>query len=145
MEGIVEPVAAPLERRLRRAVFELAGSERRRRYPPVLHVGEPGGHQASLEIDGATAGADLALRVDVLAALVRRARLRTATPVVWLSRPGSLRAEQDVDVDWLAATRTAGAELAVHLPFVVINRRAWRDPRTGVGRVWQRPRPHRTD
>jgi hypothetical protein len=138
-EGIVEPVARGLHLRLRRAVLDHARTERRRVFPAVLHVGAPGVRVADfvVEPDEAT---DHALRTDIVAALLRRARQRGGTPLVWLSRPGAPSEVRDVDLEWLAAARSAGAELGRHLPFVVINRRAWRDPRTGVGRVWQRVR-----
>ena len=138
-EGIVEPVARGLYLRLRRAVLDHARSERRRVFPPVLHVGSPGGTVADFVIESGDA-TDHALRSDVVAALLRRARQAGPTPLVWLSRPGAPSDVRDVDLEWLAAARSAGAELGRHLPYVVINRRAWRDPRTGVGRVWQRVR-----
>ena len=138
-EGIVEPVARGLYVRLRRAVLDHARTERRRVFPPVLHVGSPGHRVAAfaIEPDDPT---DQALRTDIVSAMLRLAGQRGSTPLVWLSRPGAPSEVRDVDLEWLAATRAAGAELGRHLPFVVINRRAWRDPRTGVGRVWQRVR-----
>lgn len=138
-EGIVEPVARGLHLRLRRAVLDHALTERRRVFPPVLHVGSPGGTVADfiVEPDERT---DHALRTDVVAAMLRRCGPEASTPLVWLSRPGAPSEVRDVDLEWLAASRSAGAELGRHLPYVVINRRAWRDPRTGVGRVWQRVR-----
>jgi hypothetical protein len=138
-EGIVEPVARGLYLRLRRAVLDHALTERRRVFPPVLHVGSPGATVADFVIETADP-TDHALRTDIVAALLRRARQASATPLVWLSRPGAPSDVRDVDLEWLAAARSAGAELGRHLPYVVINRRAWRDPRTGVGRVWQRVR-----
>jgi hypothetical protein len=138
-EGIVEPVARGLYLRLRRAVLDHAGTERRRVFPPVLHVGSPGTTVADFVIE-ADDPTDHALRTDIVAAMLRRARQAGATPLVWLSRPGAPSDVRDVDLEWLAAARSAGAELGRHLPYVVINRRAWRDPRTGVGRVWQRVR-----
>jgi predicted dienelactone hydrolase len=139
-EGIVEPVARGLYVRLRRAVLDHARTERRRRvFPPVLHVGSPGLTVAEFAIEPADP-TDQALRTDIVSAMLRLAARRGDTPLVWLSRPGAPSEVRDVDLEWLAATRAAGAELGRHLPFVVINRRAWRDPRTGVGRVWQRLR-----
>ena len=41
--AVVEPVPEPLQLLLRRAVLELAAGERRRRFPPALHIGVPGG------------------------------------------------------------------------------------------------------
>ncbi len=139
-EGIVEPVARQLYVRLRRAVLDHARTERRRQaFPPVLHVGSPGQVVADFAIMPADS-TDQALRVDIVSAMLRQAARRGDTPLVWLSRPGAPSEVRDVDLEWLAATRAAGAELGRHLPYVVINRRAWRDPRTGVGRVWQRVR-----
>ncbi len=139
-EGIVEPVARGLYVRLRRAVLDHARSEQRRQaFPPVLHVGSPGLVVADFTIEP-TETTDQALRADIVSAMLRRASRRGDTPLVWLSRPGAPSEVRDVDLEWLAATRAAGAERGRHLPYVVINRRAWRDPRTGVGRVWQRVR-----
>jgi hypothetical protein len=138
-EGIVEPVARGLHVRLRRAVLDHARTERRRVFPPVLHVGSPGLTVADFAIE-TEEPTDQALRTDIVAAMLRLAGRSGGTPLVWLSRPGAPSEVRDVDLEWLAATRAAGAELGRHLPFVVINRRAWRDPRTGVGRVWQRVR-----
>lgn len=138
-EGIVEPVARGLQVRLRRAVLDHAQTERRRVFPAVLHVGSPGALVTDFVIEPAEP-TDHALRTDVVHALVRHSRRGGDTPLVWLSRPGAPSEVRDVDLEWLAATRSASAELGRHLPYVVINRRAWRDPRTGVGRVWQRLR-----
>ncbi len=138
-EGIVEPVARGLYVRLRRAVLDHARTERRRVFPPVLHVGSPGLTVADFAIEP-DEHTDHALRTDIVSAMVRLAAPRGDTPLVWLSRPGAPSEVRDVDLEWLAAARAAGAELGRHLPYVVINRRAWRDPRTGVGRVWQRLR-----
>ena len=140
-DGIVEPVSHALHVRLRRAVLEHARSERRRTFPPVLHVGVPG-ERSSAFTAGPDDVLDQALRIDVVSALVRRSHQRGTTPLVWLARPGDLVETGDADLAWLAATRTAAGELGRHLPFVVVNRRAWRDPRTGVGRTWQRIRDH---
>ena len=134
--GIVEPVPRALQRLLRLAVLELVDSERRRQFPPMLHVGTPGGPAATFEPEGPL---DQALRVDVVEALVRRAGRGPGPSLVWLSRPGPLDI-QDLDLQWLAAAGTAARELGVGLRMVVVDRRSWRDPRTGVGREWQRLR-----
>ena len=135
-EAVVEPVPEPLRRLLRRAVLDLSGEERRRRFPPTLHVGLPGGTHQSFE-----AGEDLldhALRVDVVEAMLRSLGRTLGPPLVWLTRPGPLLPE-DADLGWLAATRTASAELGITTRFVVVCRRAWVDPVSGVGRSWPRP------
>ena len=137
--GIVEPVPDALHLLLRRAVLDLVEGERRRQFPPVLHLGRPGGPAATFEPDRGEA-ADQALRVDVVEALVRRVGRGLDPPLVWLTRPGALDI-QDLDLHWLAAAAAASAELGVGLRMVVVNRRSWRDPRTGVGREWRRLRP----
>jgi hypothetical protein len=47
---------------------------------------------------------------------------------------------QDVDAAWLSSARTAAAEAGVRLTMVVVTRRGWFDPRSGVTRVWKRVR-----
>ena len=135
--GIVEPVPDSLHLLLRRAVLDLAEGERRRQFPPAVHAGTPGGSEAAFEPDDGAA--DHALRVDVVEALVRRVDRGPEPPLVWLTRPGLLDI-QDQDLHWLAAAAAAAGELGVGLRMVVVNRRSWRDPRTGVGREWQRLR-----
>lgn len=125
---------------LRRAVLDLCERERRRLFPPAVHVGVPGGTTATFG-PADDAGLDATLRVDVVEALVRR--VRRPPPLVWLTRPGPLEV-QDVDLRWFAATRTAAAELAVPLRMVVVDKRGWRDPATGVGREWVRLRRSRS-
>jgi hypothetical protein len=133
--GIVEPVPDPLQRLLRRAVLDLARSERRRRFPPVLQVGVPGG--SLVRFAPGDESLDHALRVDVVEAMVRRSERTPGPSLAWLTRPGPLDPE-DADLVWLAATRTAAAELDIALRLVIVSRRAWKDPVSGVGREWPR-------
>lgn len=134
MEGITEPLPRPLHQALRRAALDLAVSEHRRSFPALLHVGRPGGVGSVFALAPGDV-VDHALRADVVAALLRR----TPGPLVWLTRPGPLEL-QDVDAAWLAACRTATAEAGLPLTMVVVTRQGWRDPRSGVGRVWKRLR-----
>ena len=71
--------------------------------------------------------------------MLRRTTTSRRAPLVWLTRPGELDL-QDVDAAWLAAARTAYAEAAAPLTMVVVTRRGWRDPRSGVRREWKRLR-----
>lgn len=135
-EGLYEPLARDLERMLRRAVWEHATAERRRRHLPVLRVGVPGGRQL-LYPDRPDEPTDPALRADIVAAMRHRTGL--ARPLVWLTRPGDLDL-QDIDMRWLGAARRAYAEAELPLVFVVANRHGWRDPRSGLTRTWQRLR-----
>lgn len=135
-EGLRQPLTRDLERLLRRAVWEHATSERRRHHLPVIRVGLPGGRQL-LYPDRPEEPTDQALRADIIAAMRHGSGL--ARPLVWLTRSGDLDL-QDVDVRWLGAARQAYAEAALPLVFVVANRHGWRDPRSGLGRSWQRLR-----
>ncbi|HYF74034.1 MAG TPA: hypothetical protein VD864_14485 [Nocardioides sp.] len=139
MEGIREPVDRAAALVLRRAVLDHVRTERRRWFPALLHVGMPGG---PAEVFAADPGEPLdhALRADVVAALLHRARRRGgAVPMLWLTRPGPLEL-QDVDAAWLSAARTATAEAGTVLTLVVVTRRGWRDPRSGVRQEWKRLR-----
>ena len=139
VEGIREPVPRTLAAVLRRAALDHARAEHRRGYPPLLHVGFPGGTE---EVFALTPGdpTDHAIRVDVVAALLQRARrVAGAVPLVWLTRAGPLDL-QDVDAAWLAAARTACAESGVALTMVVVTRHGWVDPRSAVRREWKRLR-----
>jgi hypothetical protein len=138
VEGIREPVDPAAARVLRRAVLDHARLERRRRFPVLLHVGVPGGSEEVFAIEP-DEPVDHALRADVVATLLRRGRRRGTVPMLWLTRPGPLDL-QDVDVAWLAAARTASAEAGVGLTLVVVTRRGWTDPRSGVRREWKRLR-----
>jgi hypothetical protein len=76
VEGIGEPLTRSLHRTLRHAVLEHAVSERRRVFAPLLHVGTPGGSQA-LFAPGPLTATDHALRIDIVAALLRRTSAST--------------------------------------------------------------------
>jgi hypothetical protein len=137
VEGIQEPVGAVLAATLRRAVLDHVRTERRPRFAPLLHAGMPG---AAEEVFAAPAeGLDHALRTDVVAALLGRMRRPGAEPLLWLTRPGPLDL-QDVDAAWLSAARSAGAEAGTDVTLVVVTRRGWADPRSGVRREWKRLR-----
>ena len=138
MEGICEPVDRATALALRRAVLDHTRSERRHRFPALLHVGVPGAAEevVSAEPDDAV---DHALRADILAALLQRARRGGTVPLMWITRPGPLDL-QDVDAAWLSAARTATAEAGVELTLVVVTRRGWLDPRSAVRREWKRLR-----
>ncbi len=139
VEGIREPVPRALAAVLRRAALDHARAEHRRGYPPLLHVGFPGGAEEVFTLAPGDP-TDHAIRADVLAAMLRRFRRAAGTvPLVWLTRAGPLDL-QDVDAAWLAAARTATAEAGVELTMVVVTRHGWTDPRSGVRRQWKRLR-----
>ncbi|MBI2244577.1 MAG: hypothetical protein HYU55_11770 [Nocardioides sp.] len=138
MAGIREPVDRTTAVLLRRAVLDHVRVEHRRCFPALLHAGRPGAAEEVFAIDP-DAPLDQALRADVVAALLHRGRSRGAVPLLWLTRPGELGLE-DVDADWASAAHAAGGEAGIDLTLVVVTRRGWVDPRSGVRREWQRLR-----
>jgi len=134
--GLREPVDRPVQQLLRRAVIDHARIERRKNFPPVLHVGVPGIRSRRFEID---APLDHAMRTDIVEAMLRPALDKRVVPLLWLTRRGD-REPHDVDGAWSAAVHAAGGELGLALGLVIVTRRSWHDPRTGVHRTWKRIR-----
>jgi hypothetical protein len=128
-----EPLARADLRVLRTAVLQLARSDHRRHVPPTLHVGVPGGTTTTVEDDAAW---DHGLRTEIVGAALRA---RADPPWVWVTRSGPM-SWQDVDAAWLGPTVTAAAEREIDVAYVVVTRHGWTDPRSGVGRRWQRIR-----
>lgn len=138
--GITEPVPRPLQRLLRQAVLDHATSERRRIHPPVLHVGVPGRPARRFVVEAAADDLDHALRTDIVEAMLRPSLERDVVPLLWLTRRELEEADAEEDRHWLSAIGTAGGELGLLLDLVVVTRRSWHDPRSGVGRAWKRLR-----
>ncbi|GAB7003829.1 hypothetical protein JCM18899A_13010 [Nocardioides sp. AN3] len=136
--GLSEPLAQPLRRALRHAVRDHALGERPRSRLPILHVGAPDGRRLAHPVH-ADEAMDHSLRADVVAALVHRLE-PSGLPLVWLTRPGDLLVDQDVDIEWLAGARQAFAEAGRPLIYVVVSGHGWRDPRSGLERRWARVR-----
>lgn len=138
MPALPDASTRPTHAALRRAVLDLRVSERRKQFPPVLHVGIPGGLVLHLahHCEGPV---EHGLRADLVAACLRRARTATPEPLVWLTRTGGFVLE-DPDAAWLSAARSAYAEAGVPLTMVVVTRRGWWDPRSGDRREWKRLR-----
>jgi len=138
-EGLHDPLPAPLERLLRQAAYDHAVNDARRLFTPQLHIGVPGRPHFVLPADIA---ADRTVRTDAIAAMLERSRADGVTrPLCWLVRPGGLDSWLTaLESDWLAAARTAYAEADERLVFVLVSRRGWRDPRSGLGRTWERLR-----
>lgn len=141
--------ASPLEADLRLAVYRLRRTERRRLFPPAVHVG-PLDRPVSLDLDapvrGRPDGYDDGLRTDVA-----RRLLELAEPDgcgAWLTRVG--RPEpHDLDAAWMGPLSRAFLEAGVEPAFlVVVTKQGWYEPRGGRGRTWQRLRlrgPHPVD
>ena len=120
---------------LRAAVLDLAETEPRRRFPAVLHAGVPGHSVRHVDAEPSDAG----LRADVALAVMRRAGSAPASSYVWLTRPGELSVHDD-DLRWLGPVAWAAASLGQHTSLVVVTRRGWFDPVSGVRREWRRLR-----
>ncbi len=123
---------------LRLAVARFRASEPRRTFPPVVHVGRPGGGHVEF-VDLTEHRLDHALRTEVTAALLSRAQTGMRRPVLWLTRAGMLGTE-DLDLRWYAAARAAYGEAGVPLAMVVVTKSGWYDPRTDARREWKRLR-----
>jgi len=138
--AVREPVSGADQAKLRRLVVEHKARERRRRFPAVLHVGGPGRPEVGRcaePLDPREEGLDQALRCDVLEAVLRHAP--PGPLMTWLTRPGDLEA-QDRDLAWLRVVVAVNGETGRALPFLVVTREGWRDPRSGVARRWVRVR-----
>lgn len=146
--GIDDPPGPSLSRYLRSVVLDHATTEHRRAFHPTLHLSPipatVGRVSCPLDRDEVW---DDALLADVVAALLRRLELPPVTDpfLAWVTRTGGLDLH-DVDLASLRALRVATAEAGTgtDFHFVVVNRKAWRDPVTGVGQEWKRLRDRRT-
>ncbi len=133
MPALLDPLPVRDRRLLREAVLDLATTEYRHHFPPVLHVGTPGGTTLAVTDDR---GWDHGLRTEMVGALLRSLE----DPAwVWVTRAGPL-SPQDVEMAWLGPTVSAARERGADPAFVVVTRHGWRDPRSEVGREWRRIR-----
>ncbi|HEX3223549.1 MAG TPA: hypothetical protein VHR35_13350 [Nocardioides sp.] len=133
MPVLSAPLSVADGRTLRQAVLDLATTDRRRRIPPALHLGVPGGPTLTIPDDRAW---DHAQRSEIAGAALRATG---DAPWAWVTRSGPL-AVQDVDAAWLRAVVAAAAEREVDVAFVVVTRHGWLDPRSGLRREWLRIR-----
>jgi hypothetical protein len=124
---------------LRREVGLLRQRESRRVFDTCVNVGIIGGPRAEFVIPARDLPAvDLALRTDVVAALLEETPRDWRT--MWLARAGTTE-QHDLDVQWLAAARTAFGMVERRLEgCYAVTRAGWRDVLTGEQRVWVRLR-----
>ena len=136
------PLSAPITRTehtvLRAAVIDLKEATPRGRAPVSLLVGVPGRAVVGHVVERGQL-LDQALRTDISAALIQRTAATHERRWAWLTRGGTLALHDD-DVAWSAAWYAACAEADVDVPFVVVTRKGWRDPRSEVLREWSRLR-----
>ena len=137
-------LTAPIDRHthtvLRAATLELVEGEPRRRFPTTLHAGAPGRSARHVEDPPV---ADAGLRADVVLSLLRRSQATSPRPCLWLTRPGELSPHDD-DLRWLGPATWACTALGLPVGLVVVTRRGWFDPVTGVRREWRRLRRRTT-
>jgi hypothetical protein len=135
------PSADPTRTRrlLREEVGRFRALESRRVFDPSVSVGVLAGDRDSFVVRAQDLPAlDAALRTDVVSALLEGSpdEWRTA----WLLRPG-IPDVHDLDLQWLAAARTAFGMHGRPLEgFYALTRTGWRDVLTGESRVWKRLR-----
>ncbi len=123
---------------LRRAVFALRSGERRRVFPPSVHVGDPDGSHVTY-VDGGGDRLDHTLRSDVVAALLR-AHPEAHRAALWLTRPGH-PFPHDVDLVWMPAAAAAFAEAGEDPAWVaVVTKNGWYEPFGERAASWRRLR-----
>jgi hypothetical protein len=137
LSALQAPVDRPTHVVLRAATLELVETESRRQFPTAVHAGEPGRRFRHVEDPPLT---DAGLRADVVLALLRASTVVTARPLLWLTRPGELTPHDD-DLRWLGPAGWAAGALGMPVGLVVVTRRGWFDPVSGVRREWRRLRP----
>src|SRR5512141_1478204 len=138
----MDPIRSPgTDRRmlLREEVGRFRARESRRVFDVSLHVGVLGGLRDSFVVRAQDLPAvDASLRIDVVASLLEDSP--EGWCAAWLVRPGTPEVH-DLDLQWLAATRTAFGMHARTLDgFFVLTRAGWRDVLTDETRVWRRLR-----
>jgi hypothetical protein len=131
---LLDPLPARDRRLLRAAVLALATTEHRHHFPPVLHVGTPGGPTVTVIDDPAW---DRGLRIELVGAVLRSLH---DPGWLWVTRAGALTPLQDVDVAWLSSAMAAAQERGCDPAFVVVTRHGWHDPRSGATQRWRRIR-----
>jgi hypothetical protein len=127
------------QRLLRSEVGRLRARESRRVFEPSVHVGVLGGPRTGFVLRARDRPAmDTGLRVDIVTALLDESPAHWCT--AWLVRPGSVE-RHDLDLQWLAAARTA---FGIHdRPLdgcYALTRTGWRDVLTDEQREWTRLR-----
>lgn len=135
------PIDRDTHRSLRAAVLAHRQSERRRWFPVTLHGGTIGAATSLVHhTEDPHVPHDAGLRIDVALGLLQHVMRRPGRPLVWMTRPGELSVH-DADLVWGAAVRHA-ATAAGLVPgdLVVVTRRGWFDPVSGVRREWLRLR-----
>jgi hypothetical protein len=141
MTGLSEPVDPGLATALRATALELRDRRRGRRFPAEVSVGRLGRppHARPWFEVPAHEVLDLALRTEIVGALLQVATDREQVPVACLARPGALT-WHDLDAQWWPAFHAAYAEAEVPLVAVVVTKNGWWDPRSGLRREWRRLR-----
>jgi hypothetical protein len=130
------PVAGQVHLAMRSFV---AASSRRRRLPPVLHVGRPGDEVVRVP---EAAWYDAAARADLLTRALDG--IEVPRPLVWLARGGHLDEPWDCDHAWCAAALTAYARHGLPFEgFFVVTRSGWCELTAGRFHRWHRVRPAR--
>ena len=139
MTGLVAPLPRDLHRGLRAEVIALRQAHRGLRFPVSVRLGVPG-TGGPVHVVSAEDPPDHGYRSEVAAALLCAARRpRPTPPVAWLIRPGHL-SWHDREAEWLPALVSVYAEADLPLVFVVVTKRGWYDPRSGLDKEWRRLR-----
>jgi len=135
------PADAAVRRRvlLREEVGRFRAQESRRVFDTTVHVGVLGGPRTGFVVRAADLPAfDAGLRTDVVAGLLEQSQPEWTAVLV--QRAGTPE-PHDLDLQWLAAARTAFGSHDRRLEGTyVVTRTGWRDVCTGETRSWTRLR-----
>jgi hypothetical protein len=124
---------------LRLEVARLRSETSRRRFDPVVHVGELGSAHRSCAVPAVDPVLDAGTRTEVVLRLLEE-DTDPRSACLWLARPGEPLLE-DADLAWLAAAARAFGALDRHLAGAwAVTRTGWLDLRTGERRTWKRLR-----
>lgn len=129
---------------LRLEVGRLRSRESRRRFDPVVHVGQLGGVHRSSPVPAADPVLghllDPGTRAGVVSRLLEELAPAGSAVSAWLTRVGE-PVVQDEDLAWLSAASHALGSFGYDLGgFWTITRTGWLDVRTGESRTWKRLR-----
>ncbi|MDN5893294.1 MAG: hypothetical protein L0H93_04645 [Nocardioides sp.] len=126
---------------LREAVHRFRTGERRRRFPPMLHVGDLTGTPTTWLV-GPGDRLDAGLRTDIVAELLDSVlhQVGATVPSAWLTRSGA-PLPHDEDAAWMGPIdRAFEAALVTPRCMVVVTKGGWYQPHGVQRREWKRLR-----
>lgn len=125
---------------LRLTVHQFRRSNRRRVFPPVLHVGALTGPAVHWPLEDDSPAPDAGLRAEIASALLSRALLDHDRPAWWLTRVG-VPEPHDLDLAWAPVLDRVSAEAGIEPRcIVVVTKAGWFEPLGDDRATWTRLR-----